>query len=186
MSPACQRIGAQHCTAVVVRFAAHRLGQAQLRDAGATGLQHQPPQLSAPVASCASARRVVPTVHSIEKIGHCGSFINKLPCQVASSHPGVIDRKRPDQAGRAGRPLQSLQQCRNASRQLVRAGGSQPVTAKHSCRVAALEHARLRDRLLQPLAEARTARLESRPPWRSTFIHSSLGRSRKVSSGSIL
>ena len=45
----------------------------------------------------------------------------------------MIDRKRPDQAGRAGRPLQSLQQCRNASRQLVRAGGSQPVTAKHSC-----------------------------------------------------
>lgn len=46
---------------------------------------------------------------------------------------GVIDRKRPDQAGRAGRPLQSLQQCRNASRQPVCAGGSQPVTAKHSC-----------------------------------------------------
>ena len=47
--------------------------------------------------------------------------------------PARCDRKRPDQAGRAGRPLQSLQQCRNASRQLVRAGGSQPVTAKHSC-----------------------------------------------------
>ena len=58
--------------------------------------------------------------------------INYL-CQVASSNRGVIDRKRPDQAGRAGRPLQSLQHCRNASRQLVRAGGSQPVTAKHSC-----------------------------------------------------
>ena len=58
--------------------------------------------------------------------------INYL-CQVASSNRGVIDRKRPDQAGRAGRPLQSPQQRRNASRQLVRAGGSQPGTAKHSC-----------------------------------------------------
>ena len=63
------------------------------------------------------------------------------------------------------------------------------LAARHSeafLRVVAVEHARLRDRLLQPLAEARTARLESRPPWRSTFIHSSLGRSRKVSSGSMV
>ena len=63
------------------------------------------------------------------------------------------------------------------------------LAARHSealLRAAALERARLGDRLVQLLAEARTARQESRPPWRSTFIHSSLGRSRKVSSGSIV
>ena len=63
------------------------------------------------------------------------------------------------------------------------------LAARHSealLRAAALERARLGDRLVQLLAEARTARQESRPPWRSTFIHSSLGRSRKVSSGSMV
>jgi len=63
------------------------------------------------------------------------------------------------------------------------------LAARHSealLRAVALECARLGDRLVQLLAEARTARQESRPPWRSTFIHSSLGRSRKVSSGSMV
>ena len=63
------------------------------------------------------------------------------------------------------------------------------LAARHSealLRAAALERARLGDRLVQLLAEARTARQESRPPGRGTFIHSSLGRSRKVSSGSMV
>ena len=63
------------------------------------------------------------------------------------------------------------------------------LAARHSealLRAAALEHARLGDRLVQLLAQARAARQESGPPWRSTLVHSSLGRSGKASSGSML
>ena len=68
----------------------------------------------------------------------------------------------------------------------MRAGGSQPVTAKHSCaqrRWSALDSETAWCSCLQ-----RREQLDKRAgtPWRCAFIHSSLGRSRKVSSGSIV
>ena len=101
--------------------------------------------------------------------------------------PARCDRQEAARPGGQGGPASTEPAA--AQKRITPARARGRLAARHSealLRAAALERARLGDRLVQLLAEARTARQESRPPWRSTFIHSSLGRSRKVSSGSMV
>ena len=114
------------------------------------------------------------------KIGYCGSFINKLPLPSSKFQPGC-DRQEAARPGGQGGPASTEPAA--AQKRITPARARGRLAARHSeallC-AAAPERARLRDRLVQLLAEARAARQESRPTL-DKYVHPQL--TRKVSEG---
>ena len=115
-----------------------------------------------------------------KKIGYCGSFINKLPLPSSKFQPGC-DRQEATRPGGQGGPASTEPAA--AQKRITPARARGRLAARHSeallC-AAAPERARLRDRLVQLLAEARAARQESRPTL-DKYVHPQL--TRKVSEG---